>query len=108
MNTATLNRRQFLGTATAGAALTSTMAGSLVLGFPTRAAAQGQAPEVNAWVVVQPDERVIVELRGRRREGAWPAKRMMTLDASRAKRLAGGGPFERPVRRHSGWIVGIG
>src|SRR3990167_6268565 len=32
------------------------------------------------------------ELRGRSREGAWPARRMMTLDGARAKRLAGGGP----------------
>ena len=48
-----LNRREFLGTAAAG---------SLVLGFPTQAAAQGQAAEVNAWVVVQPDERVIIRI----------------------------------------------
>ncbi len=56
-----LNRREFLATtggATAGAAL----AGSLVFGFSTRAEAQGAAPEVNAWVVVQPDERVIVRI----------------------------------------------
>ena len=48
-----LKRREFLGTAAAG---------SLVLGFPTQAAAQGQAAEVNAWVVVQPDERVIIRI----------------------------------------------
>jgi isoquinoline 1-oxidoreductase beta subunit len=33
-----------------------------VLGFPTRAAAQGAAPEINAWVVVQPDERVVIRI----------------------------------------------
>ncbi len=51
---AALNRREFLGSAAA--------AGSLVLGFPSGAAAQGMAPEVNAWVVVQPDERVIIRI----------------------------------------------
>ena len=53
----TLNRRQFVG---------SVAAGSLVIGFPLFAAAQGTAasstPEINAWVVVQPDERVIVRI----------------------------------------------
>jgi isoquinoline 1-oxidoreductase subunit beta len=49
-----LNRRQFLGT---GAA-----AGAFVLGFPTRAAAQGAAPEVTAWVVVRPDETVVIRI----------------------------------------------
>ena len=32
------------------------------------------------------------ELRGRRRDGAWPARRMLSLGASRAKCQAGGGP----------------
>jgi isoquinoline 1-oxidoreductase beta subunit len=49
-----ISRRAFLGS---GAA-----AGALVLGFPTRAAAQGAAPEINAWVVVQPDERVVIRI----------------------------------------------
>jgi len=41
------------------------------------------------------------ELRGRKRHGAWPAKRMMTASASRAKCHAGGGPWlERRVRPH--------
>jgi isoquinoline 1-oxidoreductase beta subunit len=50
-----LNRRDFLGTAAAG---------SLVIGFPLQAAAQGSsAPgEITAWVVVQPDEKVIVRI----------------------------------------------
>jgi isoquinoline 1-oxidoreductase beta subunit len=57
------NRRQFIGTTVA----TSATAGSLVFGFPTSAAAQGaaataQPPEVNAWVVVQPDDRVIIRI----------------------------------------------
>ena len=54
MSALTMNRRDFLGSAATAAA-----AGSLVFGFPTMAAAQGAAPEINAWVVVQPDERVI-------------------------------------------------
>ena len=53
-----MRRRTFLGSAAAS--------GSLVVGFhvPLTASAQGQAaaPEVNAWVVVQPDERVIVRI----------------------------------------------
>ena len=54
MSAAFLNRREFIGSAAA--------AGSLVLGFPVTAAAQGVAPEINAWVVVQPDEKVIVRI----------------------------------------------
>ena len=55
-----MRRRTFLGSAAA--------AGSLVVGFhvPLTASAQAQgqgaAPEVNAWVVVQPDEKVIVRI----------------------------------------------
>jgi isoquinoline 1-oxidoreductase beta subunit len=51
---AVLNRREFLGTAAA--------AGSLVVGFPTQAATAAAAPEITAWVVVQPDERVIIRI----------------------------------------------
>lgn len=51
------NRRQFIGTAAASAA-----AGSLVFGFATTASAQGDAPEITAWVVVQPDEKVIIRI----------------------------------------------
>ena len=36
--------------------------------------------------------RLTFELRGRNRDGAWPARRMMTASASRAKCHAGGGP----------------
>ncbi len=50
-----LTRRSFLGASAA--------AGSLVMGFPLMAAAQaGQAPEINAWVVVQPDEKIIIRI----------------------------------------------
>lgn len=57
--TVELSRRAFLGTAGAAAVA---VPGSLILGFPTSAAAQGAAPEVTAWVVVQPDERVIIRI----------------------------------------------
>ena len=54
-----LTRRQFLGTATAAT-------GSLVVAFHVPLEAQAQPasapPEVNAWVVVQPDERVIIRI----------------------------------------------
>ena len=55
-----MNRRDFLGSAAAAAA--TPFAGSFVFGFASQAAAQGAAPEVNAWVVVQPDERVIIRI----------------------------------------------
>jgi isoquinoline 1-oxidoreductase beta subunit len=61
---AVIHRRDFLGSAAAAASLPvlAPLAGSLVFGFATQAAAQGAAPEVTAWVVVQPDERVIIRI----------------------------------------------
>jgi isoquinoline 1-oxidoreductase subunit beta len=53
-----VNRREFLGVSAA----VSAAAGSLVFGFATQAAAQGSSPEINAWVVVQPDEKVIIRI----------------------------------------------
>ena len=49
-----VSRRGFMGAA----------AGSLVIGFPLMAEAQGSTatPEINAWVVVQPDDRVIIRI----------------------------------------------
>ena len=55
-----ISRRRFIGSAAA--------AGSLVVGFqvplPARAqqAAAAATPEINAWVVIQPDERVIIRI----------------------------------------------
>jgi isoquinoline 1-oxidoreductase subunit beta len=53
-----MRRRTFLGTAAAS--------GSLVVGFhvplPASAQGTGATPEINAWVVVQADERVIVRI----------------------------------------------
>ncbi len=54
MNGMAINRREFIGSAAA--------AGSLVVGFSVPAMAQGATPEINAWVVVQPDERVIIRV----------------------------------------------
>ena len=55
--TATLSRRFFLAGSAAAA-------GSLSLGFhvPSAAAAPAAAPEINAWVVVQPDETVVIRI----------------------------------------------
>ena len=57
-----VSRRRFLGG-------TASVAGSLVLGFhaggagaQSGAAPSTQAPEVNAWVVVQPDDRIIIRI----------------------------------------------
>jgi isoquinoline 1-oxidoreductase beta subunit len=57
---AALNRRQFVG-GTAAAA-TAAAAGGFIFGFPTTASAQGQTPEINAWVVVQPDDKVVIRI----------------------------------------------
>jgi isoquinoline 1-oxidoreductase subunit beta len=53
---AILNRREFVGSAAAA------LGGGFVLGFPIAAAAQGATPELNAWVVVQPDDKVIIRI----------------------------------------------
>ena len=55
-----LSRREFIASTAAAAAAAA--AGSLVFGFPLTAAAQGQPPEINAWVVVQPDETVVIRI----------------------------------------------
>jgi isoquinoline 1-oxidoreductase beta subunit len=57
---ATLNRREFIATGSAGFAAVA--AGSLVIAVPSVAGAAAGAPEIGAWVVVQPDERVIVRI----------------------------------------------
>ena len=60
-----MKRREFIGSAAAGSvtgSLTGSLAGSLIIGFPLRAAAQGLPPEINAWVVVQPDEQIIIRI----------------------------------------------
>ena len=50
----TLSRREFIG---------SLAAGAFVLGFPLRGAAQqGGTPELNAWVVVKPDDTVVIRI----------------------------------------------
>ena len=53
---ARLNRRQFVGSAAAA------VGGGFMLGFPTSAATQGTTQELNAWVVVQPDDKVVIRI----------------------------------------------
>jgi isoquinoline 1-oxidoreductase beta subunit len=54
MSTATLTRRAFIA---------SSAAGGLALGFHVPLLAQGAAtPEVNAWVVIKPDDTVVVRI----------------------------------------------
>ena len=59
MNAATLDRRHFLGASAA-------TVGSLVLGFHVPLGAQSSqpsgSPEVNAWVVVKPDDAVVIRI----------------------------------------------
>ncbi len=68
MSTTNISRRQFLG---ASASLSAAGAGSLVVGFhipfikSAEAQAtlnQGTAPEINAWVVVQPNDTVVIRV----------------------------------------------
>jgi isoquinoline 1-oxidoreductase beta subunit len=59
-NAPRLSRRDFIVGTTATA--TAAAAGAFSFGFATRAAAQGAAPEINAWVVVHPDERVVIRI----------------------------------------------
>src|SRR5262245_36224735 len=57
-NTATLNRRNFLASSAA-------IAGGFSLGFGvpfSRAEAQTGVQEINAWVVVHPDEKVVIRI----------------------------------------------
>jgi isoquinoline 1-oxidoreductase beta subunit len=58
----TVNRREFI--AAGGAGFASVAAGSLVVAVPSvaEASAPSTVPEIGAWVVVQPDERVIVRI----------------------------------------------
>jgi isoquinoline 1-oxidoreductase beta subunit len=59
-----VTRREFL-TTSAVVALGATLAGSFVLGFSTSAEAKDSKdakPEINAWVVVQPDESVLIRI----------------------------------------------
>jgi isoquinoline 1-oxidoreductase beta subunit len=46
-------RREFLKVSAAAG-------GGMALGFPLRGAAQGVAPEINAWVVIQPNDVVLI------------------------------------------------
>ena len=69
-STVTVSRLRFLGSSAAAA-------GSLAVGFHipdsplvSRAAAQGVAPEVNAWVVVKPDDTVVVRIARSEKPGA--------------------------------------
>jgi isoquinoline 1-oxidoreductase beta subunit len=57
MPSAVVSRRRFLGSSTA-------VAGALVVGFhiPDKAAAQAAAGEINAWVMIKPDDTVVVRI----------------------------------------------
>src|SRR5262245_42604733 len=56
-----LNRRAFvIGTAAAGAGLA--LGFDLPFGGPTIVGAADDAPEVNAWVVIRPDETVVIRI----------------------------------------------
>ena len=57
----TLNRRAFvIGTAAVGTGLAISL--ELPFGGPTVARAADGAPEVNAWVVIRPDDTVVIRI----------------------------------------------
>src|SRR3954464_15304806 len=61
MNHSTLNRRAFvIGTATAGAGLALGL--DIPFGGPTVVRAADGSPEVNAWVVIRPDDTVVIRI----------------------------------------------
>src|SRR5689334_3585802 len=72
-----INRREFL-TAVAAAE------GAFVLGFcvPSRAAAQESAtPEINAWIVIAPDDTVTVRIaQTELGQGVWTSNAMMVCE----------------------------
>jgi len=58
---AALNRREFMASSAAGALVVGMHLPALAQGAAAGSAA-GTTPEINAWVVVQPDEKVIVRI----------------------------------------------
>lgn len=56
---AAVSRRGFLA---GGAAVAGAFSFGFSFPLPVRAVAQGSAPEVNAWVVIQPDETVLIRI----------------------------------------------
>ncbi len=57
------SRRAFLGTTAAAPAIVSAaLGGGFMLGFATQATAQGSTAEINAWVLVHPDDRVVIRI----------------------------------------------
>src|SRR5262245_50146195 len=72
-----MNRREFLASAAAAE-------GAFVLGFwvPSRAAAQETlTPEINAWVVVSPDDTVTIRIaQTELGQGVWTSNAMMVCE----------------------------
>ena len=68
LDTVKLDRRAFLvGSAAAGAGLS--------LGFGVSpAAAQGTPPEINAWVVIRPDDTVVIRIARSEASPSWSRK----------------------------------
>jgi isoquinoline 1-oxidoreductase beta subunit len=73
---ADVTRREFLATVAAAQ-------GAFVLGFwmPGRAAAQTPAPEINAWIVIDPDDTVTVRIaQTELGQGVWTSNAMMVCE----------------------------
>jgi len=73
---ADVTRREFLATVAAAQ-------GAFVLGFwmPEKAAAQTPAPEINAWIVIAPDDTVTVRIaQTELGQGVWTSNAMMVCE----------------------------
>src|SRR5262245_24504835 len=71
-----VTRREFLATVAAAQ-------GAFVLGFwvPQKASAQTPAPEINAWIVIAPDETVTVRIaQTELGQGVWTSNAMMVCE----------------------------
>jgi isoquinoline 1-oxidoreductase beta subunit len=71
-----MNRREFLATAAASQ-------GAFILGFwvPTRSNAQTVVPEINAWIVISPDDTVTIRIaQTELGQGVWTSNAMMVCE----------------------------
>jgi isoquinoline 1-oxidoreductase beta subunit len=74
--TSEINRREFL-------ALTAAAQGAFILGFwvPQKANAQDPSPEINAWIVISPDDTVTIRIaQTELGQGVWTSNAMMVCE----------------------------